>query len=146
MTLRNLLRTGQLIEHDPDAGEIARLLQAADRALMDARAEKISPETRFDAAYRAIMQAATAALWANGYRTSTNVPGHHRTAIQSLTLTVGLDTERIAVLDRLRHKRNLIDYTGEEIDDNSLKACTGEAEFLVGHVREWIASRGPDPS
>lgn len=52
MTLANLLKIGQLKEHVTDAGELARLLAAADRGIADAQVQGISPETRFDAAYR----------------------------------------------------------------------------------------------
>lgn len=144
MTLKNLLRTGQLIEHEPGGDEIARLLEAAARAIRDAQSEAVSLETRFDAAYRAIMQSATAALWAHGYRTSTSAPGHHRTTLQALTLTVGLDTGRVAVLDTLRHKRNQIDYTGEDIDSRSVESCTEEAARLTELVRAWIAENNPN--
>jgi len=140
MTLKNLLRTGQLIEHQPSADEIAHLLESAERAVADSHSTDISAETRFDAAYRAIMQAATAALWASGYRTSTSSPGHHRTTIQALTLTVGLEAGRTAVLDRLRHKRNLIDYRGEGIDPTSVSECAEQARSLIDAVR---ASIGP---
>ena len=54
MTLANLFRIGQLKEHPADAPEIARLLAAAERCIADARVRSISPETRFDAAYRSI--------------------------------------------------------------------------------------------
>lgn len=54
MSLANLLKTGQLKEHPVDADEIERLLAAAARGLVDARVATISPETRFDAAYRSI--------------------------------------------------------------------------------------------
>lgn len=60
MTLQNLHKIGQLKEHPPVAGEIQRLLAAAGRSLTDARVTTISPETRFDAAYKAVMQAALA--------------------------------------------------------------------------------------
>ena len=113
MTLKNLLKTGQLIEHEADAVEISKLLHAARHGIEDAGVTMISIETRFDAAYRAVMQSATAALWANGYRTSTSSPGHHRTTIQVLSKTIGLDSDRIAVLERLRYKRNVIDYRGK---------------------------------
>jgi hypothetical protein len=62
VSLQNLLKIGQLKEHPPDAAEVQRLLAAAARNLADARVTTISPETRFDAAYKAIMQAALAAL------------------------------------------------------------------------------------
>ncbi|MBI2311579.1 MAG: DNA-binding protein [Betaproteobacteria bacterium] len=141
MTLENLLRTGQLKAHETDAAEIRRLLAAARRNLADARADNISPENRFDAAYKAIMQAALIALMASGYRPDTARPGHHMTVIQSLPKTVGLKGERIAVLDALRRKRNLSDYLGEDIDFASLERCIMEAEALLGEVHAWLRAR-----
>ncbi|HEX7048032.1 MAG TPA: DNA-binding protein [Gammaproteobacteria bacterium] len=138
MSLKNLLKIGQLIEHYARNTDLRQLLDAAHRAIKDAANEQISTETRFDAAYRAIMQTATAALWANGYRPSTSVPGHHRTTLQSLSLTLGTESARVAVLDRLRHKRNLADYTGEDIDDASLAACIHEARCLIDDVEAWM--------
>ena len=102
MSLQNLLKIGQLKTHPADAGEIQRLLAAAARNLADARVTAISPETRFDAAYKAVMQAALAALMAHGYRPDTNRPGHHATLVQGLTLTIGLVPTRVTVLDTLR--------------------------------------------
>lgn len=131
MSLANLLKIGQLKEHPVDAGEIARLLAAAERGIADARVGKVSAETRFDAAYRSIMQTGLAALMAEGYRPDTNRPGHHVTTIQALTLTLGIDARRIAVLDTLRRKRNLTDYTGADIDEASVAACVEAAEKLL---------------
>lgn len=68
MSLENLLKTKQLQPHDPTREAAQRLLQAAARNIADARVEKISGENRFDAAYKAIMQCAMVALWANRYR------------------------------------------------------------------------------
>ena len=62
MTLENLLKIGQLKNHVTDATEVQRLLDAARRNLADAHVKQVSPETRFDAAYKAIMQAAHVAL------------------------------------------------------------------------------------
>lgn len=76
MSLENLLRIGQLKAHPPHAQEIERLLAAAQRNLRDAQVRGISAETRFDAAYKAIMQSALAALMMHGYRPDTNRPGH----------------------------------------------------------------------
>lgn len=61
MTLQNLLKIGRLKRHAPTPQEIQRLLAAAERNLTDARNESISDETRFDVAYKAIMQLALAA-------------------------------------------------------------------------------------
>lgn len=131
VSLANLLRIGQLKGHPADAGEIARLLQAAQRGISDARVEAISPETRFDAAYRSIIQTGLAALMTRGYRPDSNRPGHHATIIQTLTLTLGIDARRVAVLDTLRRKRNLADYTGEDIDEASVAACIDAAGRLL---------------
>lgn len=129
--MANLLRIGQLKEHPREPGEIARLLAAAERGIADARVERISAETRFDAAYRSITQIGLAALMAQGYRPDTNRPGHHMTIIQTLTLTLGIDARRMAVLDTLRRKRNLADYTGADIDEGSVAACIEAAEKLL---------------
>lgn len=56
MTLQNLLTIGRLKEHQPTAAEVQRLLAAVNRNLQDAAAANISDETRFDAAYKAVMQ------------------------------------------------------------------------------------------
>ena len=137
--MANLLRIGQLKEHPADAGEIAQLLLAAERAIADARVQSISPETRFDAAYRSITQIGLAALMARGYRPDTNRPGHHATIIQTLTLTLGTDTRRVAVLDTLRRKRNLVDYTGEDIDEGSVADCVEAAAKLLQEARVHLA-------
>ena len=91
MTLQNLLAIQSLIAFSTQREDIQRLLVAAERNLQDAGATAISDENRFDVAYKCIMQCAMAALWANGYRTSTSKPGHHQVAIQTLSLTIGLD-------------------------------------------------------
>lgn len=143
MTLENLLKTGQLKSHTAHAKEIYRLLAAARRNLGDARATAISLETRFDAAYKAIMQAALIALMANGFRPDANRPGHHMTVLQSLPKTIGLENDRMSVLDTLRRKRNLSDYTGENIDDVSVESCVAEADRLLREVEKWLKKNHP---
>ena len=143
MSLENLLKIGQLKEHPPDGEEVQRLLAAAERSLADARVTAISPETRFDAAYRAIMQSALAALMAHGYRPDTKRPGHHVTVVQGLPLTIGLSASRVTVLDALRRKRNVSDYTGEDIDDSSAEHCSAEADRLLKDVVAWLRKNRP---
>lgn len=143
MTFDNLLKTGQLKRHATDRVEIGKLLGAARRNLADARAENISIENRFDAAYKCVMQCALAALMASGFRPDTKVPGHHQTVVQSLPKTMGLPGARVAVLDALRHKRNLADYSGAPIDLASLATCIEEAERLLGETGKWLAEKHP---
>jgi hypothetical protein len=141
--LENLLRIGQIKEHPADGAEIRQLLAAARRNLADAAVAEISPETRFDAAYKAVMQCALAALMARGYRPDTARPGHHQTVVQSLTLTVGLPAARVTVLDTLRRKRNLSDYTGQDIDDASADQCRTEGKQLLQDVEVWLKTHHP---
>jgi hypothetical protein len=143
VSLQNLLKIGQLKEHPPDAAEVQRLLAAAARNLADARVATISPETRFDAAYKAVMQAALAALMAHGYRPDTSRPGHHATVVQGLALTIALAPARVTVLDTLRRQRNLADYTGEDIDDSSVEHCISEANQLLQDVTAWLKAHRP---
>ncbi|MDZ7841655.1 MAG: DNA-binding protein [Gammaproteobacteria bacterium] len=144
MSLENLLKIGQLKRHDTDGDEIGRLLDAVRRNIADAKVEAISIETRFDAAYKAVMQLSLAALMANGYRPDTNRPGHHMTVLQSLPKTVGLAGERMTVLDALRRKRNLSDYTGEDIDEAAMQHCLAEAGQLLKDVEAWLRDNRSD--
>ena len=84
------------------------------------------------------------ALLASGFRPDTKVPGHHQTVVQSLPKTIGLAGDRVAVLDALRHKRNLADYTGASVDSSSLATCVKEAEKLLDEVGKWLAKNHPE--
>ncbi len=144
MSLDNLVRTHQIKPHATHPEEVQRLLAAATRNLADARVEGISDETRFDAAYKAIMQCALVGLMANGYRPSTSVPGHHQTVIQTLSLTLGVPRESWIVMDALRKKRNVNDYSGDLIEPESVRECIAQADALFGHVGQWLAANRPD--
>jgi hypothetical protein len=137
VSLENLLKIGQLKPHPPESAEIDRLLIAARRNLRDAGVTTISPETRFDAAYKAVMQSALAALMMHGYRPDTNRPGHHMTVIQTLPLTIGLDSKRLIVLDTLRRQRNVADYTGDDVDVTSAEAedCVSSPALSANSVQ-----------
>lgn len=144
MSLDNLVGLGQLKPHTTDRAEAQRLLSAARRNLADAKVAGISAETRFDVGYKAIMQTALVALMASGYRPDTNRPGHHMTVVQSLALTLKLESRKIAVLDALRRKRNLSDYMGADIDDVSAETCVSEARQLLRDAESWLKAEHPE--
>ena len=144
MTLENLLAIKRLQRHEAGRAAILKLLAAAKRNLADAKVTTISAENRFDAAYKAILQCAMAALWAKGFRTSTSEPGHHQTAIQVLPLTLALDSATVIVLDALRKQRNLSDYSGDLIPDAAALECLTSAQALLAHVRAWLQAQRPD--
>jgi hypothetical protein len=120
------------------------MIESAGRSITDARQESISPETRLDAAYRAITQLSMVALWANGFRPAKSKPGHHQTMIQSLVHTIDLDRDDTLLLNTFRVKRNAIDYTGEDIDEASVDECIGAADRLLTRVSEWLAENKPE--
>lgn len=137
MSLDNLV--GKTLERiTPDNSNILRLINAAKRNIADAHVEAVSTENRFDAAYKAIMQLANAALQAKGYRTLTSVPGHHQTMIQTLTKTIQADRDSIIVLDAMRKQRNIADYSGDLIPESTAKSCLQQAEKLLMEVERRI--------
>ena len=138
MTLQNLLAIRRLLAHAPDATGIHKLLEAARRNLADARVAEISTDNRFDAAYKCVMQCAMLGLWASGYRTAASQPGHYQTAIQCLTLTMGVPLATVIVLDALRKQRNLSDYEGDPISGAALASCLDEAGKLLAHTEQWL--------
>lgn len=137
MTLNNLVGVS-LDAIEPDAATIQRLLEAAESSLADARLPNLSTEGRFDMAYKAIMQAANAALQANGFRTLTSKPGHHQTMIQTLPRIIGLDAPTMLLLDQMRKQRNVIDYDGDLVSDALADEAVRQALDLLARVRAWI--------
>ena len=144
MSLANLLRINRLQVFAPSAEGVQRLLDSAARNLQDAHVVGLSTDNRFDAAYKTILQCAMVGLWANGYRTSTNQPGHHQTALQALPLTMGLPEDSVIVFDALRKQRNINDYEGDSVTEAAVKACVAEAEQLLTHTRLWLQQHRPE--
>jgi len=139
--LQNLQAIGRLKVHQPTPDELRRLLAAAERNLKDAGVDAISDETRFDAAYKAIMQCALVGMMASGYRPSTSEPGHHQTLIQALGQTLGVKPESWVVLDALRRRRNANDYTGDGVTPDMVAECVAQAVALLRLARAKVGAR-----
>jgi len=140
MTLSNLIGKSLekiIVDHDT----IRRLVAAAERNIADSKVAAVSTENRFDAAYKAIMQIANAALQANGYRTLTSKPGHHQTMIQLLSKTLGTDSNTVILLDVMRKQRNAADYSGDVVPESAVKACITQAEQLLKHFNVWLTTK-----
>jgi uncharacterized protein (UPF0332 family) len=137
MTLDNLIGISlEKMPSNPDA--IKRLLHAAERNIVDSKIDLVSAENRFDAAYKAIMQLANAALQANGYRTLTSKPGHHQTMIQLLPQTLGTDKKTVIILDAMRKQRNIADYSGDIIPESAVVTCIAQAEVLLNDFKKRL--------
>lgn len=144
MSLQNLSKIGQLVEHVADKAQVSKLLEAAARFIEDARSEAISKETRLDAAYKAIVQYSMVALYANGYRPPKSRPGHHQTMIQSLVHSIDLNNDDRLLLDTFRVKRNAADYTGELVDEGSVADCIDAAVHLQRQLLSWLEENRPE--
>lgn len=144
MSLENLARIGRLQPHAATREEIGRLLTGAARTLKDAGNTSLSATSRLALAYTAIMESAQAALFANGYRPSTSEGGHHMTMIQSLVHSINLDPARMRVLDAIRRKRNVVDYSGEDVEPSDVREAVAAAKTLLADVKTWLAKNHSD--
>ena len=143
MGLQNLV--GISLEQITPAKEIVkRLLDAAARHIADAKVNAISAETRFTSAYTAIRMLADVGLHAHGYRTLTSKPGHHQTAIQTLPTTLGVDSQTLIRLDKLRKQRNITEYTGDLIPESAVAECVSQAQALHAATRNWLKANKSD--
>ncbi len=146
MTLENLARIGRLQAHAATHEEIRKLLAGAARSLKDAGNTSNSNASRLTLAYTAIMEAAQAALFANGFRPSKSEGGHHMTMVQSLVHAIGLEPARMRVLDIIRHKRNAVDYSGEDAEPSDAREAVAAAKALLADVSAWLAKNHPESS
>jgi len=142
VSLQSWLKNGWLVEHETSAQEIANLLAVADRDLGDCRAVGLSTDWRLGIAYNAALQAATAALYASGYRAAREM--HHYRVVQSLQFTVGAEPELVDQLDQFRKKRHIGGYERAGfVSDQEAEEMIGLAVRLRRMVEEWIRRNHP---
>ena len=56
---------------------------------------------------------------------------------------MGLPTERMIVLDALRKQRNLADYQGDSVPEQTAAECFGQAQKMLADVKAWLAAKKP---
>lgn len=128
----------------PSRETAQRLIAAVACQITDAKIGAVSSETRFCSAYTAIRMLADLGLHANGYRTLTSRPGHHYTAIQTLSLTLGIDARTVVRLDYLRKQRNITEYSGDLVSDADVAECVMQAEALYVLALRWLRKNKKD--
>ena len=144
MSLREWLEKGWLREHKTTRTEIAAILAVADRDLADSRAVGLSADGRFQIAYSAALEAATAALAAAGYRPG-RVESQHYRVLQSLALTVGATPQQVSTLESFRKKRNIASYERAGlVSQEETREMMELAEALRKKVEEWLRSEHPE--
>ncbi len=126
----HLRREGRIRSHRTNVAEIAGLFAVVERDLTDAAIEALSADRRFATAYNAALQAATAMMYAEGYRTAGT--GHHRTAFEFLkAISVSKFGDWANYFDDCRRKRNRADYVGVGYVSNT------EAKYLLAEVTRF---------
>lgn len=124
--------------------EIKSLLTIVNRDLKDANVAAISEDRRFEAAYSAARTAATIALRASGYRTSTQV-GHHAKTIESLELTINADSKMIQKMRTFSKKRNVTSYdSAGNVSKQELQLAIKTAAELHRQVVAWLQKNHPE--
>ena len=113
--LENLARVGQLKAKPGVQSEIDGLVRSGVARLKDARIVTLSPESRFELAYNAAHAFSLAALRWHGYRSE-----NRYLVFQCLQHTMGLPAEQWRVLEQAHRRRNLAEYSGHSIVDQSL--------------------------
>ena len=142
MSLQDWLRNGWLVEHKTSREEVQNLLALADRDLIDSQIPALSPDWRFNIAYNATLQAATAALAVAGYRAAREA--HHYRVIQSLAHTVKADTKLVDRLDKFRKKRNVGGYErAGSVSEGEVTEMVTVARKLREDVESWIRQAYP---
>lgn len=95
-------------------------------------------------AYNAALALATAALHAAGYRTSTNLPGHHTVTVESLALTMGADAATVTALDAWRKKRNRSTYEASAgFSEHEVAELVALVEKLKVQLVAWLREQHP---
>jgi hypothetical protein len=145
MSLEGWKDSGWLREHKTSAKEISGLMALVERDLTDAAREEISTDWRFNIAYNAGLQLATAVLYASGYRAGRGESKHYRT-IQALPLIVGSEFVPVKnYLDNCRRKRNVSEYdTAGTVSQKEADELLRTAQRLKDQVEKWLEENHPE--
>ena len=143
MTLDNLVGKG--LQREPtDAAEIRRFVGKIAIKLSDARASRVSADSRFDIANEALLQVALAGLRAHGLRPDSR-GGHHVIALQSLELTIGFPRSKARVVDQFRRMRAQGLYDGSfDPSEAELAELLEIAEAAHRQLVSWLSSNRPE--
>jgi hypothetical protein len=80
---------------------------------------------------------------ATALKRDSSAPGHHQTMIQSLPHTLGVTNDTWIVLDALRKKRNLNDYTGAPLSETEAEEAIRQAEALLERLQAHLRKQHP---
>jgi hypothetical protein len=145
MSLEGWKEIGWLREHETSSTEISGIMALVERDLSDAGREEISTDWRFNIAYNAGLQLATAVLYASGYRAGKGESKHYRT-IQALPLIMGPEFVPVKdYLDNCRRKRNVSEYdTAGTVSEKEADELLKTTQKLKDQVEKWLEENHPE--
>lgn len=144
MSLEKWAEYGWLKAEPTSRNEISSLIAVVERDLKDAGVPEVSEDRRFESAFNAARTAATIALRASGYRTSTQA-GHHIKTIESLEFTIKADARLIQRMRTLSKKRNATSYdTAGNVSAQELELAIKTATELQRTVIAWLEKKHLD--
>jgi hypothetical protein len=142
MSFAGWQRSKWLTAHKSSPEEVAALLAIVERDLANAKVAGLGDDWKFNIAYNAALQAATAALAAAGFRAAREQ--HHYRTIQSLALTIGWPADKVGQFDRFRKKRNTIGYeTAGVVSEREVREMHELATELRDDVLAWLKKHHP---
>jgi len=117
--------------------ELAELLAIADRDIDQSQTPGLGPEWRFEIAYNAALQLATAALAAAGFQAERQ--NKHQRTIECLAFAIGLDRDDVDLFDICRRKRhtNVYEQVGA-ISNHEASEMIAFAIRLRTQVQTWL--------
>ena len=132
------------MSHRTNPAEIASLFAVVERDLTDAAIAALSADRQFATAYNAALQAATAMMYAEGYRASGM--GHHRTTFEFLKAVSAREFGSLAdYFDDCRRKRNRADYVGVGYaSDIEASHLLEDAQRFAKAAQCWIREQHPE--
>lgn len=143
MTLAEWLNNGWLQLHESEASEVSHILGLAERDIQAAGLPGLPTDWSFNIAYNAVLQSATAALLAAGYRAARDE--HHFRILQSLKFTILADAALLSYLDKCRKKRNMAAYEmAGAISNQESQQLLATARSLTQRIQSWIESEHPN--
>jgi hypothetical protein len=143
VSLQNWLSEGLLVAHQTNPREIAELLNMVRQDLSQCRTPGLSPDWSLNIAYSGVLQAASVALAAAGYRAPAG-EGHHYVVLQSLAHTVGVDSSAVRKLDALRKRRHIATYTRTgTVSDREARDAIALIDQVCVDVKTWLKENHP---
>ena len=142
MTLADWQKNKWLVAHKTSPQEIEGLLAIVERDLANAKVAELADDWKFNIAYNAALQAATAALAAAGFRAAREQ--HHYRTVQSLALTIGWMAAKVNRFDRFRKKRNIVGYeTAGVVSEREAREMHELAIELREDILAWLKKQHP---